>query len=124
MENFSRVAFFKTLRDRIFHVFGKMLVSGLILTPVVASATEEAGPIAAKYHNDLGIGVDPNVVFFDDFESWKANGTRPPSDKWSVRKNKVSRTHVVQGNIPDGPGEKVLRIACWTPGKGSAAHET
>ncbi len=102
MKNFSRTAFLTSLHDRTFRVFGNMLVSGLILASVMASAADAGGSVAAKYHNDLGIGDDPNVIFFDDFKSWKADGTRPPSGKWSVRKNKVSRTHVVPGKIKDG----------------------
>jgi hypothetical protein len=91
-----------------------VFVSGLTLA-------DAQGPIAAKYQNDLGIADDPEAIFFDDFESWKDNGTRPPSGKWSVRQNKISLTQVVQGKTASGPGENVLKIACWTEGKGSQA---
>ena len=121
MKSFSRTAFLTTFYDRVFRLFGKMLASGLILAAATASATDAQDPIAAKYHNDRGIAGNPNLIFFDDFESWKDNGTQPPSGRWNVRGNKVSRTHVVPGKVSDGPGEGVLRIACWTEGKGSQA---
>ena len=81
--------------------------------------------LAAKYIGDRGIAVDPSVLLADDFESWGAGGTVPPNDTWRVRRNDVSRTHVVPGRVVfDGnacPGEKILEIACWTPGSGSQA---
>jgi hypothetical protein len=98
-----------------------LFASGLILASTTASATDSQGPTATKYRSDLGMVGDPNVIFFDDFESWKDNGTLPPHGRWSVRRNKISRTQVVPGKVSDGPGEGVLRIACWTPGKGSQA---
>jgi len=82
-----------------------------------------SGGIAAKYTNDFGIANDPSVIFADDFESWRKNGTQPPPDKWSVRRNKTSLTRVIPGRIKadswQGPGEGVLEIACWTKGSGS-----
>ena len=82
--------------------------------------------IAARYPGDRGIGKDPAVIFADDFESWTENGTQPPpAAGWSVRKNNISRTHVVPGNVATdgspGPGADVLEIACWTQGTGSQA---
>jgi len=59
MKNFSGIAFLTSLHDRTFRVFAKILVPGLILATATASATDAAEPIAAKYHNDLGIGDDP-----------------------------------------------------------------
>jgi hypothetical protein len=88
----------------------------------LAAAADAQGPIAARYHGDAGIANDPDVILFDDFESWKEDGTLPSSGKWSVRKNKTSLTHTVPGKVAiGGPGENVLRIACWTQGKGSQA---
>ena len=67
--------------------------------------------------------AEPDVIFADDFESWKAGGTQPPGGTWSVRKNKTSRTRVIPGKVGAGgwagPGENVLEVACWTEGSGS-----
>jgi len=91
--------------------------------PAAAGAEDAPKGIAAKYPADRGIAKDPAVVFADDFESWDANGAQPPAGTWAVRKNKVSLTSVVAGKVSagggPGPGEKVLRIACWTEGSGS-----
>ena len=104
---------------------GMMLVSALILavaTPMgLVSAAGPQNSIADKYYRDLGIANDSHVIFSDNFESWTEDGKQPPPAKWSVRKNKISLTHVVQGDVATGPGENVLRIACWTQGKGSQA---
>jgi len=95
-----------------------------------ATARETVVPgnrgIAARYSGDRGIAKDPAVIFADDFESWTENGTQPPPGAgWSVRKNNVSRTRVVPGNVATGgtpgPGAGVLKIACWTQGSGSQA---
>ena len=79
--------------------------------------------IAARYAADRGIEKDPDVVFADDFEAWTENGTQPSSSSWSVRKNKISRTHTIDGKVTmangTGPGGHVLEIACWTEGTGS-----
>lgn len=96
------------------------IVSLLVL--ILGMGPSAQGSIAAKYHNDTGIANDPDVVFSDDFESWKDNGSRPPTGKWNVRKNKISLTRAVLGALTSGgPGENVLKIACWTQGKGSQA---
>lgn len=54
----------------------------------VASLAAAAGPlpegntgIAAKYANDVGIGSDPAVLFFDDFESY--SGTSALGTRWN-----------------------------------------
>jgi len=119
----------KRMRARASSLLRIVSLSGLILVvgtgTKLASAADARGPIAAEYHNDAGIANDPDVVFFDDFESWKENGTQPPAGKWSVRKNKISLTRAVRGKVAPrgstGPGESVLKIACWTQGKGSQA---
>jgi hypothetical protein len=81
-----------------------------------------ARTIASNYLNDSGMADDPDVIFADDFESWK-NASEPPMGKWNIRRNKVSRTHIIAGQIviggSSGPGKGVLEIACWTPGSGS-----
>jgi hypothetical protein len=80
--------------------------------------------IAVKYPNDFGIAHDPDVIFAEDFESWK-NESEPSKGNWSIRRNKVSRTHIVPAQITIdsalGPGKGVLEIACWTQGSGSQA---
>lgn len=100
----------------------------LILTAVSfsgADATRVPPPsgIATNDVGDSGIAANPDVILADDFESWGAGGTEPPSDTWHVRQNKSSRTRVIPGRIAfegsSGPGENVLEIACWTPGTGS-----
>ena len=102
----------------------------IVLTVVSASGADNGGGLqtsgfAANYVGDRGIAANPEVILADDFESWRAGGTEPPSDTWRVRRNDVSRTHVVPGRFEldgrTGPGEKVLEIACWTPGSGSQA---
>ena len=91
---------------------------------VVPSAHESSRGegIAARYTNDVGISKDPDIIFTDDFESWK-NATEPLKEKWSVRNNKVSRTSIISGSTmidgSNGPGKGVLEIACWTQGSGS-----
>ncbi|MHC4680756.1 MAG: hypothetical protein ACYTEK_18895 [Planctomycetota bacterium] len=91
--------------------------------PSAISGLSRIAGLAAEYPNDAGIGADPDVVFADDFESWKNAGTEPPSKGWSVRRNKTSLTRVVpcrveMGGSP-GFGEGVLEVACWTEGSGS-----
>ena len=65
------------------------------------------------------------MIFADDFESWKNGGIEPASDSWRVRRNNVSRTRLIPGNVEVqgtvSPGERILEIACWTPGSGSQA---
>ena len=90
---------------------------------IVSGQAPRSGPtIAVQYPNDVGIADDPEVIFADDFESWK-NASEPPNEKWNIRRNKVSRTHVIPGQIVVdgslGPGKGVLEIACWTQGDGS-----
>lgn len=75
--------------------------------------------LATKYPNDAGIGGDPDVIFADDFESWKNAGPEPPAKGWSVRRNRTSRTKVVPDRVAMGFGEGVLEVACWTDGNGS-----
>jgi len=107
---------------------------GISLTPLVLGMTinsqamgseqvPRSGPaIAAQYPNDSGIADAPDVIFADDFESWQ-RADEPTKDKWNIRRNKVSRTHVIPGqmvvNGSPGPGKGVLEIACWTQGSGS-----
>lgn len=79
--------------------------------------------IAAHYPEDAGIANDPDVIFADDFELWKGDGTKKPEDKWhSIRINKMSRTRAVPGKVTidnwQGSGERVLEIACWHTGGG------
>jgi len=87
------------------------------------SSSSPLRSIAAKYPNDLNIADDPDVIFADDFELWKNGGTKPNTERWSVRRNKISRTIVVPGQIVvDGskvPCKGILEIACWTEGRGS-----
>ena len=98
-----------------------LFASGLIFALTTASAADAQDSIAARYQNDIGIADDPEVIFSDNFESWKEKGTQPPDGTWSVRRNKISRTEVVRSRTADGPDENVLSIACWTQGKGSQA---
>jgi len=80
-------------------------------------------PIAARHPGEKGMAGDPEVIFFDDFESWTHGGTESNTGRWSARKNRTSRTTVVPGRVTadglTGPGNGVLEIACWTPGSGS-----
>jgi len=97
---------------------------GLCVAATMQPARDSPGAqgIAAKYPDEVGIAKDPDVVFADDFESWK-NGAEPSGGRWSVRSNKISRTSVIPGRIDldgsPGPGKGVLEIACWTEGSGS-----
>ena len=127
MKEFSHGHLVKRTRTRAFSLLRTVSLSGLTLAMVagmqLAPAAAAQGPIAARYRNDAGIADDPDVVFSDDFESWKGSGTQPPAGKWSVRKNKISLTRAVRGKVAPrgstGPDENVLKIACWTVGKGS-----
>ena len=100
----------------------------IVLTVASALGADDAHELqttglAANSVGDRGIAADPDVMLADDFESWGGAGTEPPDDTWHVRRNDVSRTHVVPGKVDirgsTGPGEKILEIACWTPGSGS-----
>ena len=76
----------------------------IVLTVVSASGADDAGGLqasgfAANYVADRGIAANPEVILADDFESWGAGGTERPSDTWRVRRNDVSRTHVVPGRF-------------------------
>jgi hypothetical protein len=90
--------------------------------PAQQPAQGERG-LAARYVADRGIEKDPDVIFADDFEAWTEDGTQPASRSWSVRKNKISRTHTISGSVTlaggPGPGKSALEIACWTEGSGS-----
>ena len=121
MKKLSHMDLWTSMHSRVFPSFRVLFVSGLTLAAATASTADAQGPIAAKYQNDLGVADDPEVIFSDDFESWKENGAQPPSDGWRVRKNKICLTHVVPGRVASGSGDNVLRIACWTQGKGSQA---
>jgi hypothetical protein len=84
-----------------------------------------AKQLAAKHPNGQGIAKVSEVIFADDFEAWEAEGRKPPANTWNVRTNKTSRTRVIPGRIDvdgsPGPGDTVLKIACWTEGSGSQA---
>jgi hypothetical protein len=60
----------------------------------VGSDATAANGIAAKYPGDVGIASDPNVLFFDDFESYQT-----PNDIWNRWDNvyQVSDTTIVTG---------------------------
>jgi len=129
MNKLSHRHLVKRMPTRTSSLLRVVSLSGLILAvgmgTKLASPADARGPIAARYHNDAGIASDADVIFSDNFESWKENGTQPPRGKWSVRKNKISLTRAVRGKVaPRGstdPGDNVLKIACWTAGKGSQA---
>jgi hypothetical protein len=102
----------------------------MAIGPGAMSAEQPAGAmdsgsqgLAAKYAGDDGIANDPEVIFADDFESWADRGLLPPDGTWGVRKNDVSRTRAVTGQViidgHSGPGTHVLEICCWTTGSGS-----
>ena len=102
----------------------------IVLTVTGSSGADDVGRVepaglAAGYVADRGITADSDVIFADDFESWKAGGIEPVSDSWRVRRNNVSRTRVISGNVElqgnASPGKRILEIACWTPGSGSQA---
>lgn len=123
-----------TEKARILPQFRAAALFGLALGLGISLRTvSEAGPtasghpltrgIATKYPNDVGIADESEVIFVDDFESWKKKGTQPPRYTWSVRKNKTSLTHVIPGKVTVGgwldSGDNILEIACWTEGSGS-----
>ena len=107
-------------------------LSGIILisTSFGASGSKQTGAkkqksglpgIAANYVQDAGISGDAAVIFADDFESWKGDGTKKPDDKWtSLRVNNSGRTRAVGGTVKiDGKkcrGQRILEIANWHTG--------
>ncbi len=96
------------------------VLPGALLSVAPATGESSTGDgIAARYTNDTGITRDSDIIFTDDFESWKSE-TEPLKKNWSVRVNKVSRTVVIPGSTgadgSPGPGKSVLEIACWTLG--------
>jgi len=114
-------------------MFIAAIVSGIILisTSFGASGTKQSeakkqksgliSGIAANYAQDAGIAGDAVVIFADDFESWKGDGTTKPDDKWtSLRVNDSGRTSAVGGavTIDDKKcrGERILEIANWHTG--------
>ncbi len=106
-----------------------ILLSGVALWtgvfPTGALGTEPGNPIchraigiAAQYPHDIGIAEASGVIFADDFESWEGDGERKPADKWhGIRMNRTSRTRAISGKVAvagtQGPGDRVLEIACW-----------
>ena len=77
-----------------------------------------AAGLAAKYPSDIGIEKDPSVIFADDFESWKSDGTPRSAGKWSgIITSRAGRSTAVPGKVSlggsDGPGGRVLEVACW-----------
>ncbi len=95
----------------------------MILAAGMVAGMGSAVAGAAEPPASTGPKADANVIFADDFESWEAEGTRPPKGTWSVRQNIISRTRVVPGKVTvdgvQGAGRGVLQIACWTEGSGS-----
>ncbi len=112
----------KRTTRRFIQIFGATIAVSVVMATEPVWVLDDVG-IAVKYPNDDGIAKDSNVIFADDFESWTEGGTQPPSGTWQVRKNKISRTRTVPGQVTTGggfgPGHHVLEIACWTPGSGS-----
>ena len=112
----------------------KMLV-GLVAVTVVLGvgllnleAEEDApvssvasGHLAEKYPNDVGIAGDEDVIFADDFESWPAS--KPPAGRWlNVSEGGTRRVSIIPGQvIPNGPGERLLELACWQEEEKSAS---
>ncbi|MHC4739118.1 MAG: polysaccharide lyase [Planctomycetota bacterium] len=77
--------------------------------------------IAANYAQDVGIAGDSTVIFTDDFESWKGDGTKKPDDKWTgLRVNKSGRVRAAAGSVTIDDkkcrGERILEIANWHTG--------
>ena len=109
--------------------FARILVCAVLLALAAwrarAGEGEAAGPgLASKYPLDAGLGADPDVILFDDFEAWSADGASFPAKLWGgAHKNAKSRTGAVQGKValPPGerPGARVLEVACWQAGGGS-----
>lgn len=95
----------------------------VILAMVIGGAMGPTVAGAAGLPAPTGLKADAGVIFADDFESWEAEGSRPPAGTWAVRQNKVSRTRVIPGKVTvggsHGVGRGVLQIACWTEGSGS-----
>ena len=104
------------------YAFGVLAAMGLFAGAAAQDRPKEG--IAAKYPGDAGIAKDPDVIFADDFESWREGGTKPPDGTWEVRKNKTGRTSTEPGRVllsgKPGPGERVLAIACWSAPRGSS----
>ncbi len=113
----------------------KMLV-GLVAVAVVLGvgllnleAEEDApvssvasGHLAEKYPNDVRIGEDPDVIFADDFESWDPKASKPPAGKWlHVSEGGTRRVSIIPGQVtPNGPGKRLLELACWQEEEKSA----
>jgi len=100
---------------------GTSLIRAILGTIIVTGIVTAAG--AAEPPASNGRKADTEVIFADDFESWQAQGARPPKNTWTVRRNKVSQTRVVPGKVTvdgsPGAGRGVLEVACWTEGSGS-----
>jgi len=89
---------------------------------VEPTAEQAAGVrLAGKYPNDVGIGDDADVIFAEDFESWDAEAMVPPEGTWTrVNKRETNRISVVPGQVTrNGPGKRVLELACWQKPEGS-----
>lgn len=103
-----------------------VMAAGLLLAAAAPSgAGEGAAGLAAKYPGDAGILGDPEVIFHDDFETWSGADFTEPPQKWHGRgtKRKFSITRTIPGKVTlgrqEGPGQRVLEIACWREGGGS-----
>jgi hypothetical protein len=102
------------------HLLGGLVVLLLAAgasAPPPATAESPAIPLGAKYPGDVGLAADPDVIFFDNFESWPSP-TQFPEGLWtSMKGKKKSRTHVIPGTAETSagkvPGGHILEIACW-----------
>jgi len=97
-----------------------LFLNGCISMNPAFSEPPRLDGIASQYKGDEEIAKHPDVVFFDDFEQWRRNGSVPPAGTWVVRKNNHSHTKVVAGQIAfnhsTAPGKGIVEIACWSDG--------
>ena len=62
----------------------KVQIAGLFLTVLLSSAAAQGVDygIAAKYPNDQGIGKDPDVLIFEDYELGHVDELRQKGWRW------------------------------------------
>jgi hypothetical protein len=96
-----------------------------VITFLLPSATPTAAPadigIAARYPNDKGLGSDPDVILFDDFESYTSASQL--TSKWTGAW-KASNLRIVTDNVYAGAKALEMQLQVSTAEVSNALDKT